>query len=338
MALTGGTTTIKEYGSFLELDLKKGPEYYDGVGVKRLNTARCGIGYVLRLLGLKKLLLPTYLCPKVREYLIAQSIELVNCALGDDLLPILPEKISGDTAVLIVNYFGLLPREKIETITSRFQNVIVDNAQAFYKKPAENAYSVYSPRKFFGVPDGCYVVGEKAGQEDFFIPCGFSADTSLFLLKRIERGCQGSYSDRMMNETRLDGSGLSLMSRLTRALLQNVDYITIKDRRVQNFRYAQSLFSQMNLFDLSRFPLDEDTVPMVYPLVLADDEILPHLLKSSVYLGRWWAALTSLVPENSLEMMLSRHLLPLPIDQRMTPEDLDCIYRLIVKRPVTPLI
>ncbi|MEL4106479.1 hypothetical protein AAFA46_06540 [Oscillospiraceae bacterium WX1] len=321
---------MKEYGSFLELDLKKGPEFYDGPGVKRLNTARCGIGYVLRLLGLKKLRLPTYLCPKVRDYLLSQSIELSHYSLDDDLLPILPEKISSDTAVLIVNYFGLLPHDKIETLARRYQNVIIDNAQAFYKKPAENAYSVYSPRKFFGVPDGCYVVGEKAGQEDFSIPCDFSADTSLFLLKRIERGCQGSYPDRMMNETRLDGSGLSLMSRLTRALLQNVDYTAVKDRRVQNFRYAQSLFSQMNLFDLSRFPLEEDTVPMVYPLVLADDEILSHFLENSVYLGRWWSALTSLVPQNSLEMTLSRYLLPLPIDQRMTPEDLDYIYRLIV--------
>ena len=228
-----------------------------------------------------------------------------------------------------VNYFGLIPREKINGFTAAHQNVIVDCAQAFYTRPYSGAHTVYSPRKFFGVPDGCYVIGDKAGQEDFRLRQDHSADTALFLLKRLERSCEQSYADRMENEARLDKSEPAEMSALTRALLDNIDYEYIRVKRTENFRYAQQLFGKMNELDLSVFPLEEDTVPMVYPLVFSDEQQLSCLQRSKVFAGRWWQHVTGLVSDDSLEMKLSKNMLPLPIDQRMGPEDIDRIYRLI---------
>jgi hypothetical protein len=320
---------MKEYGSFLELDLRRGNEFYGGANVRRLNTARSGIYYVLRLLGLGKIVLPKYLCPSVGDFLSARHIDVSSCGIGGDLLPVLPDGVPSDTAVLAVNYFGILPRDTLESFVSSRRNVVVDCAQAFYCRPFENAYTVYSPRKFFGVPDGCYVIGEDAGREDFRLWQERSSDTSLFLLKRIEEGCEASYGGRMENEARLDAGGPAAMSKLTRALLDNIDYAAVREKRVENFRCAHRLFRDLNELDLEQFPLRDDTVPMVYPLVLGDAGMLPRLQRNKVFIGRWWEHVTRLVPENSIEMKLSRFMLPLPVDQRMDAGDIDRLYRLI---------
>lgn len=321
---------MKEYGSFFELDLRKGNEFYKDAPIKRLNTARCGIYYVLRLLGLNRIILPYYLCPSVRDYLLTKNVDISYSDIGEDFLPVLSDTIGGGTAVLIVNYFGLIPRGKISALISAYPNVIVDHSQAFYKQPFEKAYTVYSPRKFFGVPDGCYVIGENAGREDFRIPLDHSSETSLFLLKRIEKGCEETYLDRMKNEARLDGRDMADMSVLTRALLNSIDYETIRKKRVDNFLYAHSLFSGLNQLDLNPFfPLETDTVPMIYPLVIGDEKILPYLQRNKVFVGRWWSHVTGLKAENCLETRLSKYMLPLPVDQRMEREDIDRLYRLI---------
>lgn len=326
---------MKEYGSFLELDLRRGNEFHVGRNVKRLNTARGGICYVLKLLGLKNILLPKYLCPSVCDFLTANHIDVSSFDIDGDLLPVLPDSVPSDTAVLIVNYFGILPREKIDRYISTYRSVIVDCAQAFFKRPYENAYTVYSPRKFFGVPDGCYVIGEHAGHEDFRLRQDTSSDTALFLLKRIEKGCQMSYPDRMENEARLDGGGIANMSKLTQALLDNINYETVREKRMENFRCAHRLFGALNELNPDRFPAEADTVPMVYPLVLDDERVLPFLQQHKVFIGRWWQHVTKLVPETSIEMKLARCMLPLPIDQRMGSDDFDRIFRLIAaaRRP-----
>lgn len=324
---------MKEYGSFFELDLRKDNEFYRGSSIKRLNTARCGIYYVLRLLGLNRIILPYYLCPSVRNYLLTKNVDISYSDIGEDFLPILPDTIGGGTAVLVVNYFGLISREKIGALVSAYPNVIVDHSQAFYKLPFKEAYTVYSPRKFFGVPDGCYVVGEHAGNEDFKLPQDYSSETSLFLLKRIEKGCEETYLDRMKNEARLDAADIAEMSVLSRALLNNIDYETIRKKRVENFLYAHSLFSGLNQLDLNLFfPLESDTVPMVYPLIIDDEKILPYLQRNKVFIGRWWLHVTDQKTGNSLETRFSKYMLPLPIDQRMEKTDIDRLYRLIVNR------
>ena len=320
---------MKEYGSFLELDLRRGNEYYSGRNIKRLNTARGGIYYTLRLLGLRKIILPKYLCPNVREFLLSKNIDVSYSELTGDLLPDLPPGGKSDTAVLAVNYFGLLTRGKLDGFIKTHQNVIIDCAQAFFNRPFDGAYTVYSPRKFFGVPDGCYVAGAEAGQEDFRLRQDCSADTALFLLKRLESGCEHSYPERMENEARLDNSDMAKMSPLTQVLLDNIDYEFVRQKRTENFCYAHRLFRDMNELDLSAFASEADTVPMVYPLVISNEHILSYLKQNKVFIGRLWQHVTALVPDGSLEMKLSKYMLPLPVDQRMGTEDIDRIYRLI---------
>jgi hypothetical protein len=321
---------MQEYGSFFELDLRQGCEYYLGRRVKCLNTARSGILYALRLMGCKKILIPVYQCGAVAEFLTANGIHVSYFSVDGGLLPVLPRGLPGGTALLIVNYFGLIPRDRLKSFVARYKNFIIDNSQAFYSLPLKGAYNVYSPRKFFGVPDGCYVVGERAGSEDFAIEDDYSADSSLFLLKRLEAGCEAAYEGRQINEARLAACGIRNMSMLTKKLLAGIDYEYIKNKRKENFDLSLKLYSGMNLLDLSKFAVtDPSAVPMVYPLVVRNEEIAGFLQQNKIFIGRWWAHLKRGAAKNSMETLLSKYMLPLPVDQRMNKEDIIRIHDLI---------
>jgi len=59
---------------------------------------------------------------------------------------------------VVVNYFGLCDDVVAEAQTRHApEQIVVDNAQAFFAAPTRCRASLYSPRKFFGVPDGGFL-------------------------------------------------------------------------------------------------------------------------------------------------------------------------------------
>lgn len=318
-----------EIGSFIELDLRNTGEYHHEESVARLNAARCGIYHALRALNCTMIYLPFYQCESVKVFLQRKGVNLKFYNITSDFEPLIEHSIS-DAAILIVNYFGIFGRAKLKSIVSRFKNVIIDNCHAFYNGPFEECLNVYSPRKFFGVPDGCYVFGSNADQfiEDY--PEDLSSETSNFLIKRIELGCNASYQDRMENEHRIDNSDILKMSKLTSLLLYNIDYEKIKQKRIENFRLAHQLYCNLNLIDPTKL-MDQFCVPMVYPLVVKDIDLVKKLNDNKIYTGRWWKYVLNYVPENSFEATLSKYMVPIPIDQRYNADELLYCNKLVNK-------
>lgn len=317
-----------EIGSFIELDLKNTGEYYNGKDdIARLNSARAGIYHACKVLRCSTICIPYYLCPTVKNFLAKNGVKVKPYFISNEFEPKDLKQINNQ-AVLIVNYFGIMSSEKIRILAKRFENVIVDNSGGFYTVPLEDCYNVYSPRKFFGVPDGCYVIGKDANNLTSEYAQDFSSDTSSFLLKRIEYGSSKIYSERMENEERIDRSGILLMSALTKALLNGIDYLHIVHKRKENFLIAHDLFKNINLFDPIQLYSD-DCVPMVYPLVVEDMDLTGKLKRKNIYVGRLWNDVLKEVPDNSFEAMLSKYLVPIPIDQRYSSQELmyirDCV-------------
>lgn len=316
-----------EIGSFLELELKDTGEFYEGEkDIARLNTGRSGILHALYLLNISSIHLPYYLCPTVRNFLIKNGIKVLPYHIADNFQPIL-ETNDRSTAVLIVNYFGMMSKEKIIEMSKRLKNVIIDNSPAFFSLPIQSCYNVYSTRKFFGVADGAYVLGPSASVGTYKYNQDSSSDTSGFLLKRIEKGSSAVYAERTENENRLDGSCIMKMSGLTRKILKSIDYENIRVKRLENFNYSQDLFKKFNLLDPEKF-IDENCVPMVYPLLIEDENLVNNLKINKIYTGRWWKSVLNEVPEYCLEAYLSRFLVPIPIDQRYGREEIDYIFRI----------
>ena len=319
---------MMEIGSFIELDLHKTGEHYDGNNVVRLNSGRAGILHALRVLGVNAVYIPYYQCPSVAAFLTAHDVEVRKYFLTEKFEPVLSD-IDYAAAVLIVNYFGVISSQKIELWANQFKNVIIDNSQAFFNKPLKNHLNVYSPRKFFGVPDGSYVIGDKVEKSEVNYPIDTSSYTAGFLFKRIEKGCNAAYAERMMNEERINNSDVLQMSKLTTELLKSVDYKYIVDRRMANFKVAHALLGSINKLHFSEF-MDEECVPMVYPLVLEKEDMVKILTENHIYTGRWWNHVLTEVPSDSFESCLSRYMIPVPIDQRYDDSTLSEISRVIL--------
>ena len=318
-----------EIGSFIELQFPKGMEYYKGnSNIARLNSGRAAIYHAIRILKCNTVWLPYYQCDTVRDFLIRKNIVIRYYHINGEFDPIDIVQKSGE-AVVIVNYFGIMSHERMKSLVNRFFNVIIDNSQAFFCQPIQNCMNVYSARKFIGVPDGAYVIGLNADKfQEEYKKC-FSSDTSLFLLQRVEYGCEGkTYESRMINEHRIDEEDIMQMSELTRVILDGTHYDYIQKKRKINFKLACSLFDSINLINPVMYN-SEDTIPMVYPLVVEDEKLLDRLLANKHFQGHWWSYLLNEVEKDSFEYWLSKYVIPITIDQRYGYSDLYRIRQLM---------
>lgn len=320
-----------ELGSFIELQFDKGKEYYRDNNIIRLNTGRAAIWHSLRILGCDCIWIPYYQCDTVRDFLLKKGVTIKYYHIDKMFNPLDINQKSGE-AVLLVNYFGVMSFDRINELALMFHNVIIHNSQSFFSKPNESCLNVYSCRKFIGVPDGAYVIGSDVNRFiEEYDKC-FSSDTSLFLLQRIEYGCEGkAYKNRELNEKRLDSEDCMIMSDLTRVILDGTDYEYIIKKRIENFNHARKLFDGINCIDASMY-YDETTIPMVYPFVYEDDELMLKLQKAKHFQGHWWNYICDQMNDKAFEYWLSRFMIPITIDQRYSFKDIEYIYSIVTNK------
>ena len=74
---------------------------------------------------------------------------------------------------------------------------------------------------------------------------------------------------------------------------------------------------------------DDKCIPMVYPLFIEDEGLLPYLHKNKIFQGRWWEYLLNEIDSNMHEYWLTKNLIPITIDQRYGRQELEHINNLI---------
>jgi len=72
--------------------------------------------------------------------------------------------------------------------------------------------------------------------------------------------------------------------------------------------------------------MDQSCVPLVYPLLVEDDDLVNRMKDNKVYTGRWWTSVLKDVPEDKFEAFLSRFMVPIPIDQRYGKEEIEYMF------------
>lgn len=304
-------------GGYFELELRKGAHYHkDAI---RLNSGRNCFEYILRARGCRKVYMPYYTCQVMFDTAKAAGVEIAYYSINEQLeLVTLPQLQKGE-AILYTNYYGLKQRY-VEKLAKYYgEQLIIDNAQAFFANPVAGIDTFYSPRKYFGVPDGGYLYTNARLYID--IPQTESISRMTHLLKRIEQGAEAGYADYQEAEASLDNRPIERMSKLTEALLCSIDYAEVAASRKCNFEYFSQQLGQSNLINL---PLEPDAVPMVYPYWTGDAGVQKRLIENKIFIATYWPN----VRENcGLETILKSNLLPLPIDQRY--KQLDALIRLI---------
>ena len=149
----------------------------------------------------------------------------------------------------------------IAILERKYINLIVDNAQSFYAVP-KGIGSFYSPRKFFGLPDGGLLISDK--MLELKLTKDVSYERTAHLLKRYDLGASAGYDDFRVNDDLLLNQPIMEMSNLTRALMGNIDYGRVRQVRLENFHHLHNEFSSINELV---FDLDTIACPMVYPLL-----------------------------------------------------------------------
>lgn len=319
-----------EYGGYLYID-SLGEEYYgtdDGV-VHKLNAARYAILDAFADSKCCKLWLPVYMCHSVIEEVERTNISYCFYNIDSDFLPLL-KQIRNDECILIANYYGLLSDEKYNEILCRYKNVIFDNTQAFFKKPIlkNGIYNIYSPRKFFGVADGAYLISNHE-IDNSHRNVGVSYVESGYLFEALEIGTNFAYKNYLKNEERISQEGPKSMSKLTAHLLSNIDYLKVKEIRQKNFKIMHNALGRYNKLE---FDIFNDCVPMVYPLLceIRGEEIREQLIKNRVYVPQWWKWVLDASESNDFEKLLSSGVMPLPIDQRYKENDMADLINIVL--------
>ena len=150
---------MKEIGGYIELDSCPGQEYHrKAVSV---NSGRHALEYLIRAKNIKKLYIPYFLCSTIRQTCEKCSCEFEYYSITENFDIKFDKKLNDNEYIYIVNYYGQLSERFIKEANSKYENIILDNAQAFFDMQIENIATIYTCRKFFGVSDGGYVYTDK---------------------------------------------------------------------------------------------------------------------------------------------------------------------------------
>ena len=174
----------KEIGGYLEFERYSGKEFYSDLIA--LNTARNALAYLVKSLEIKKVYVPYFLCNSIQNVCLRENIPFEKYHINSSFLPEFDKNQLADNEYLyVVNYYGLLSDRQIKNLKKTYSNIIVDNVQAFFRKPLKKIPAIYSCRKFFGVPDGAYVYSP--GGKTLTLEQDYSFDRLKHLAGRFEK-------------------------------------------------------------------------------------------------------------------------------------------------------
>ncbi|MBR6665861.1 MAG: hypothetical protein IKL22_09145 [Lachnospiraceae bacterium] len=318
---------MKEIGGFIELDTYMLPMLHEDA--IKLNSARNCLLFLIRIRKIKKILLPKFLCDSVMEVCKKENVEIRYYSINYEFIP-QNIALSEDEWFYFVNYYGQISNEFITKLKEKYDRIIVDNVQAFYQKPVSNVDTIYTCRKFFGVPDGAFLY---ANIDDMGINYlnSISQDVSNIrmshLLGRFEGTANQYYSEYVKAEHDYKDMPLRKMSKLTYNLLHGIDYLDIKERRKRNYEIIHREFSGINKLDLL---IPEGA--FMYPLYIVNGyEIREKLQKRKIYIPTLWPDVFEICTKDEVEYEYANNILPLPVDQRYNENDMNYIINEVSK-------
>ena len=223
----------------------------------------------------------------------------------------------------IVNYYGQLTNNQIRQFKKKYNRIIIDNVQAYFQMPVKGVDTIYTCRKFFGVPDGAFLYTDKLLEAVF--PKDQSFEKIHYLLGRFEKTASEFYSEYVRREAAAENEPIKYMSKLTENLLRGIDYEMVKKRRTENFTILHREFGHINKLKLS--------VPegaFMYPLYIENgSEIRKKLQGEKIYIPTLWPDVFDICIDDELEYDMAKNILPLPVDQRYSMESIGYMANII---------
>lgn len=320
----------KAIGGYFELETGRGNKDYPHSGAFHLNSGRHALEFILRSQDKlpKAIWLPYYTCDSVIQPLNRLGISFRFYHINSQFELEQPINLAPDEMIIVNDYFGLKD-QYVESVYSYYrEQIIIDCTQAWYMRELPGAKQFYSPRKFFGLPDGG--VAWTPIQRELMLEQDHSADRCNHLLKRIDKDSSAGYQDFRTVSATISGLPLLKMSKLTEKLLCNIRHEDARTIRLDNYSTLHNKLSEANRIkvpDIISFA--QGGCPMIYPFVSSDRGLRQRLIDNKIFVATYWPGIEDWTPAGSFEIELSQNLIPLPIDQRYGTEDMKRIIEVI---------
>lgn len=317
---------MTEYGGYLELEKNRGKEYYQSNAIA-LNNARSALVWLLEKRNIKRIFLPIFICDVVIKACEMVCDEVLFYAVDKNLRPnISPQSIGCSDWVYVVNYFDVLRAEDLQKLKAMYGRIILDNVQAFFSEPPEGIDTIYSCRKFFGVPDGAYLITDLQGEEK--LDRDISGERMVHLAGRFESTANAYYGAYQANENQQEYTP-KRMSLLTHNLLRGIDYQFVKRQREENYQFLEKSLGLCNSWPVhERIP----DGPYAYPLCIPNADTLRNRLREKrLYVPLLWPNVPQMCDMKSWEDKYTRGTLVLPVDQRYTIKDMEAMLQIVIE-------
>ena len=312
------SSEVKEYGGYIELDTYRLPMLHEGAVA--LNNGRNCLAYLIRARKISKMALPAFLCDCVADTCLKEGVQLRFYGVGADFRPEAPD-LEPDEWLYIVNYYGQLTDAEIRAYADRYQRIILDQTHAYFQMPVEHVDTIYTCRKFFGVPDGAFLYTDVRLEEE--LPVDESFERMRFLLGRFERTASEFYGEYVSTNMGYEEEPIKRISKLTDNLLRGIDYNYAKKQRTENYRVLDRLLGSRN-----RLRISCPEGAFSYPLwVTNGPQIRKVLAQKKIYIPTLWPNVLSQLDPARVEYDMTANILPIPCDQRYDEQDMAYIAK-----------
>lgn len=296
-----------EIGGYIEFEKNNMPMLHE-TALALNNGSNCLV-YIIRAKKIRRIQIPYFLCDSIERICRAENVEVVYYHINEKFFP---ENISleEDEWLYIVNFYGQLTQEYIESLKEKHVRVIVDQAQAYFQMPVQGVDTLYTCRKYFGVTDGAFLY------TDTYLDRELETDVSYnrmnFLLGRFEKTASEFYGEYVANNQLLAKEPLKYMSRLTLNLLHGLDYERIRQQRTVNYTYLNE-----NLKGYNKLVLNEVDGAFMYPFYHENATVIRQKMQQKkIYIPILWPNVLKTIGKSELEYSYAKNILPLPCDHR----------------------
>lgn len=311
---------MHEIGGYFGMETLAGEAYH--AALIAVNSGRNALLYLLKARNVQKLYIPRFLCDTVSRLCERERYAYETYAIDRAFRPLFDKPLGDGEWLYLVNFYGQLSNEEIAIYHKRYERVIVDNVQAFFQRPVPHVDTVYSCRKFFGVPDGGYVSTEAMLSEP--LSRDVSGDRMKHILGRYEASASDFYADFQKNDELFYDLELKAMSALTENLLRAVEYETARQCRNANYATLEKALGTYNAL-----PLAAPDGPYCYPLYCKNGIQVKRLLaQQKIYVPTLWPNVLDC--DGTLEKEYAENILPLPCDQRYNAQDMERIVAAVL--------
>ena len=317
---------MREIGGYFQMETLNGKEYHQNL--LRLNLGRTALLYALQELSVKVLYLPRFICDSVTSVCESWDGTVKWYPIARDFLPSDSFDPQPGAYIYLINYYGQLTEEKIISLKKKYGNILVDHTHDFFQRPVKGIPTLYSCRKFFGLPDGAYLYLPQNPDSYESLPQDYSSSRMSHILGRYEHSASDYYQDMLDTSQSFYSKPIKRMSPLTENLLRGINYETAARQRTNNYKVLNSILSSYNGMTFSM-----PVVPFVYPFYTKDAAVLKKkLAMQKIFVPTYWNNVISQCSPDSVEWDLASHIMPLPVDQRYQPEDMEYLAYILLQQ------